>query len=194
MTYVLVGSAPSPFTRRLRLLMESIPHEFKAINIYEAAGAAELKRLSPTNQIPVLLEDGKPIFDSRVIFNYINDKHRCETMTLEKENALTVAESMMNGGVNKFLLIKSGVDAAKPMMFLDRNLERIETTHQWLLNWLKTPMSKEWNFVSMTVYSAYDWMRFRDIHPVAHAAEVTEFLALHAHRASVRATDARNLL
>lgn len=193
MSYVLIGSAPSPFTRRLRLLMERIPHEFKAINIYEAPGAAELKALNPTNQIPVLLDHGQPVFDSRVIFNYINEKHHLEAMTLEKQNLLTVAEGMMNGGVAKFLLVnKSGVDPAKPMMYLQRQLDRIQMTHEWLVPWMSTPAAKDWNFVSMTVYSAYDWMRFRDIHPVAHSSEVSDFLKLHADRPIVGSTDARN--
>ena len=193
MTYILVGSAPSPFTRRLRLVMENTPHEFRALNIYEASGAAELKALNPTNQIPVLLDNGKPVFDSRVIFNYLNEKHQFEAMTVEKQNLLTVAEGMMNGGVAKFLLInKSGVDAAKPMMYLDRQLERIQNTHEWLMPWMKTAAAKDWNFVTMSIYSAYDWMRFRDIHPVAHEGAVSNFLQLHADRDVVRKTDARN--
>lgn len=194
MSYVLVGSAPSPFTRRLRLAMESIPHEFLALNIYEPPGAAELKKISPTNQIPVLLENGRPLYESRVIYNYLAQKHHLPALSLEQENVISVAEGLMNAGVAKFLLInRSGVDATKPMMFLDRQLERIQSTHAWLREWMKSPAAREWNFVSMSVYSAYDWYQFRDIHPVGHSAEAAEFLKLHADRAVVKSTDARNL-
>jgi len=194
MAYQLIGSAPSPFTRRLRLLMENTPHEFRALDIYSPPGAAELKRLNPTNQIPVLIDNGQTVFDSRVIFNHLNQRHQFETMTIEKENALTVAEGMMNGGVAWFLMVKrSGVDPQGQMMYLNRQIERMQTTHEWLMQWLLTPAAKEWNFVTMTVYAAYDWMKFRDIHAGAKTSEVADFLSLHQHRPSIQATDPRKL-
>ena len=193
MSYVLVGSAPSPFTRRLRLLMENTPHEFIPLNIYEPAGASELKKLNPTNQIPVLVDEGVPVFDSRVIFNHLNEKHKFEEMSVKKQNVLTVAEGMMTGGVAKFLLVnKSGLDPTQPNMYLERQLERIQSTHEWLLNWMKSAAAMDWDFTTMTVYSAYDWMKFREIHPVAQTPEVADFLEMHSERPIVHATDPRN--
>ena len=54
------------------MLMDNIPYEFKELNIYEAEGGLELNRVNPINQIPVLLDGEKKIWDSRVIFNYLN--------------------------------------------------------------------------------------------------------------------------
>jgi glutathione S-transferase len=192
MTYTLVGSFPSPFVRRLRLLLEHIPYEFKAINIYEAEGAAELHRLNPTHQIPLLIEDGKPIWDSRIIFNHLNRRHDFEKMDIDKENLLTVIDRLLDAGIATFLLVhRSGVAADSDMMYLQRQRDRMDSTFNWLKAWMTSPAAKEWSFATMTLYSALDWIKFRDVHPIGKTREAEAFLQLHAHRPIVQTTDPR---
>ncbi len=70
----LAGSARSPYTRRLRLLLHAHPGteiEFKAINYLENPADAEyLKSVSPITKIPILMSSEGTIFESRVIANY----------------------------------------------------------------------------------------------------------------------------
>lgn len=189
MSYILVGSMPSPFVRRLRMAMENIPFEFKVINIYEAPGAAELLKLNPTNQIPCLIDDGKPVWDSRIILQHLGRKHNWDQLSLDQENRMTAIERMMDAGVGLFLMKKSDVDPAA--MYPQRLNDRIVSVMNWLSKWMATPEAGEWNQVTLTLYAGLDWMRFRDIHPLAHSAAVDAFLARHAHRPIVQSTDPR---
>ena len=52
MAYTLFGSQTSPFVRRLRLLMHSLPLEFKEMNIFETQDAVLLNKINPLNQVP----------------------------------------------------------------------------------------------------------------------------------------------
>lgn len=189
MSYILVGSMPSPFVRRLRMAMENIPFEFKVINIYEAPGAAELLKLNPTNQIPCLIDDGKPVWDSRIILQHLGRKHNWEQLSLDQENRMTAIERMMDAGVGLFLMKKSNFD--QTAMYPQRLNDRIVSVMNWLSSWMATPEAGEWNQVTLTLYAGLDWMRFRDIHPLAHSAAVDAFLARHAHRPIVQSTDPR---
>lgn len=189
MSYILVGSMPSPFVRRLRMAMENIPFEFKVINIYEAPGAAELMKLNPTNQIPCLIDDGKPVWDSRIILQHLARKHKWEQLSLDQENRMTAIERMMDAGVGLFLMKKSDFD--QTAMYPQRLNDRIVSVMNWLSAWMATPEAGEWNQVTLTLYAGLDWMRFRDIHPLAHSTAVDAFLARHAHRPIVQSTDPR---
>lgn len=68
MTYRLLGSLTSPFVRRLRLYMADIPYEFEIVNYLESGQDARLSAANPIKRIPVLLIDGKSLWESRVIF------------------------------------------------------------------------------------------------------------------------------
>lgn len=186
MSYILVGSYPSPFVRRLRMAMEHLPFEFRAINIYEPEGAAELKRLNPTNQIPCLIHDDKAIWDSRIILQYLARLHSWPTLSIDDENRLTAIERMTDAGVGIFLMKKSEIDSNK--MYPLRLNERIVSVFGWLKPWMKSPEAREWNLNTITLVSALEWMKFRDIHPIALSNETQDFLALHAHRPIVQNT------
>lgn len=186
MSYVLVGSYPSPFVRRLRMAMEHVPYEFRAINIYEEAGAAELKRLNPTNQIPCLIHNGQAIWDSRIILQYLGRQHNWPALSLAAENQITAIERMIDAGVGIFLLKKSSVDLTA--MYPQRLNERIVSVFDWLTPWMKSPEARDWNLVTLTLVAGLEWMQFRDIHPIASSAEAKAFLALHTHRPIVQST------
>lgn len=194
MGYTLVGNHFSHFVRRVRLIMEDIPYELKVMDIFSPEGHAEIHQVNPIHQIPVLFVDTQPIFDSRVIFNYLNQKHRIEDMTVDKENMLTVIEGLMNAGVAYHLLVKrSGIAANAEVMYLKRQIDRMNSTFEWLIPFMASPAAKEWNVVTKTLYCALDWCNFRQVEPLSNRPESLQFLALHAQRPSVQATDPRRV-
>ena len=72
MALTLIGSYTSPYARKIRLLLHGDTNvTFKAVNYFEEEGREYLKSINPFNQIPMLLDGDQPIYDSRVIFNYI---------------------------------------------------------------------------------------------------------------------------
>jgi glutathione S-transferase len=168
------------------MAMENIPFEFRTLNIYEAEGAAELKRLNPTNQIPCLIHDSKAIWDSRIILQYLARIHNWPALSLDDENRLTAIERMTDAGVGIFLMKKSEIASNK--MYPQRLNERIVSVFEWLKPWMKSPEAREWNLSSLTLVAALEWIQFREIHPIASSLEAHEFLAFHAHRPIVQNT------
>lgn len=186
MSYILVGSYASLFVRRIRMAMEHIPFEFRVLNLWEEAGAAEIKKLNPINQIPCLIDSGEVIWDSRIILQHLAKKHQWPGLSLEAENRLTAIEGIMDAGVSLFLMKKSGIDLST--MYPQRLSDRIVAVVNWLKPWMKSAEAREWNLSSLTLVAALEWLQYREIHPSALTNEAQDFLSLHAHRPIVQNT------
>ncbi len=189
MSYLLIGSATSPFVRRTRMLMEDLQYELKELDIYDGAeGAAYLHKVSPVHQIPVLIDAEKTIWDSRVIFNYLNQKHKLESMSWEKENLLTAVDGAINSGVTLLLSKRSGLKTEDPVMYFDRQKERMASILDYLKNHMANDSGEEWNIVNMTIYSFLDWALFRKVISIDQRPECRRFLEIHATRPIVKLT------
>lgn len=186
MSYVLYGSETSPFVRRIRMLLETIPYDFRLLNIFETEDALTLNRINPVNQIPVLTDGGTTIWDSRQIFNYVNARHKLHEMSWETENTLTAIDGAMNAGVTLLLMKRSGMNTDEPYMYVQRQKERIGSVLSYLRPYLEGKGLEEWNFITMTLYCFFDWADFRKIINLSEGA--TEFLATHANRSIVTKT------
>lgn len=186
MAYTLIGSQTSPFVRRIRLLMETVPYEFKELNIFETEDALTLNKVNPVNQIPVLLDGERAIWDSRQIFNYLNSLHKLHNMSWEDENTLTAIEGAMNSGVALLLMKRSGMNISEPYMYVNRQKERIDSVVTYMKPYLEGEGVKEWTFITMTLYAFLDWARFREIFTLP--PEAVKFLETHANRIIVQKT------
>lgn len=189
MSYTLLGSLTSPFVRRVRLLMENIPYELKELNIYETDDGLELNKINPVNQIPVLLDRETKIWDSRQIFNYLNQKHKFHPMNWEQENTLTAIDGAMSSAVNLFLMKRSGMNITEPYMFINRQKERVDSVLTYLRPYMKDNGLKEWNFISMSLYCFLDWGTFRGIIDTGEREECHGFLAAHCDKKVVKETE-----
>ncbi len=189
MAYTLLGSLTSPFVRRVRLAMDNIPYDFKELNIYDnAEGAAYLHKINPVHQIPVLIDGEKSIWDSRVILQYLNEKHKLETQSWEKENLLTAIDGAINSGVVLFLSKRSGLSIDEPTMYFQRQRDRLESIMDYLKPHLQSPAAKEWNFVNMSLYAMIDWLSTRSMMNFSGRPECHHFLETHSQRPVVQLT------
>ena len=189
MAYTLIGSKTSPFVRRIRMVMENIPFEFKELNIFETEDALTLNKVNPVNQVPVLVDGEQPIWDSRQIFNYLNSKHALHKMSWQDENLLTAIEGAMNSGVSLLLMKRSGMNVDEPYMFVNRQKERIESVLDFVKPYMANEGLKEWNFITMTLYAFLDWAAFRNIISLEGRTECLNFLAKHADKTIVKQTE-----
>lgn len=189
MAYTLYGSQASPFVRRLRMLMHEIDYEFKEMNIFEAQDATLLNKINPLNQVPVLRHDEKTIWDSRQIFQYINQIHQLERLNWEEENLLTGIEGAMDSAIALLLMKRSGMNIDENYMYTVRQKDRIESVLDYLKPWLSDRALTEWNFGAMTMYSFLDWAIFRNIVSLENRPECNKFLQTHSTRKSVIATN-----
>ncbi len=170
------------------MLMHDMPYEFKEMNVFEAQDAVLLNKINPLNQIPVLQDGEKTIWDSRQIFQYLNQKHQFQTMNWHDENLLTAIEGAMASGITLLLMKRSGMNIEENFMFTARQKDRIESVLDYLKPSFNDKALKEWNFASMTTFSFLDWATFRNIVSLEKRPECRKFLDQHAHRPDVVAT------
>lgn len=189
--YTLIGSTTSPYVRKLRLLFadKKIPYEFKAINYLEENDANFLKNINPINKIPILLVDEKPIYDSRIIYNYLVQENLCPKLSLEEENILSAIDAAMDASINLFSLRRGGLDLKNcNNSYVKRQEERVYLILDYLLPWIKKESSK-WNFLTMSLYSYLYWGQFREILSLRDYPDFSHFLEKNANRIGIAETD-----
>ena len=188
MPYQLYGSQTSPFVRRIRILMENIQYEFKELEIFER-DAQLLNKINPINQVPVLVDDGKVIWDSRQIFAYLNSFHRFQNMDWDDENSLTAIDNAMSSAVALLLMRRSGINIDEPLMYVQRQKERIESVLDHLTPFIREKVATQaWDFHTISLYAFFDWGTFRNLIDLSKRKECLELLALHVDRSIIKET------
>ena len=188
MGYVLYGSKTSPFVRRIRILLENIPYEFKEVNVFEGQDAVDLNKINPINQIPVLVDGNNTIWDSRQVFNYLNSLHRFQNMDWQDENLLTAIDGAMNAGVALLLMKRSGIKIEEPLMYVQRQKERMDSVLDFLKPFIMDQGLKSWDFHTISIYCFLDWALFRGMINIEKRPECQAFLEMHKNRKIVTST------
>jgi glutathione S-transferase len=192
MALTLIGSYTSPFVRKIRLLLHDDPTlTFRPINYLEDEGNKYLKSINPFNQLPMLLDGEQPIYESRVMFNYISKKKNLKPLTLEEENILSAIDAIIATGVNLFSLKKGGVNIDDSSnYFLVRQKERIPSLIKMITPWatIQKP-EKNWNYLTMSLYSLLCWMTFREVYDYSNEPELVAFLERFKNCPGVTETD-----
>lgn len=158
----LIGSLTSPYVRKLRLFLHQKPYTFKTVDLLKIEEREHLKTINPIGKIPVLIHQGKPLFESRVIYRYLNQLLKLEReLTLEQENTLSIIDGLMDATILLFLMNREGISITQdpPLPFVNRQRERIKL----LLTELSKVNFAEWNFVTMSLYAYLDWAQFRNM-------------------------------
>lgn len=195
MALTLIGSYTSPYVRKLRLFLHGDPNvTFKVVNYLEEEGNAYLKSINPLNQLPMLLDGEQPVYDSRIIFNYLAKKRGLPELNIHDENILSIIDTALATGVNLFSLRKGGIDITdKSNYFLIRQQERIPTLLNTLGPWAKKQDPKtDWNYLTMSLYALVYWIQLRDIYDASKHPEMMDFMARFKNCPGVLETDVPN--
>jgi glutathione S-transferase len=192
MTLTLLGSASSPYVRRLRLYLQDFPHEFQAINIFDPQDDARLTAISPIKRIPLLLTDGNPLFESRVIFHYLQTKFGKHSLTLDEENLVSAIDAIQDQLIQQYLMKRFG----HPVDMSNGYFRRAETRKKEILAFLDTAVKRDgflrWDYPAMSLYSLVDWASFREMLSREEIpASLFKFLKDYAGQGGVAATDPR---
>lgn len=192
MALTLIGSFTSPYVRKIRLLLwEDKTVEFRPVNYFEEEGSKYLRSINPFNQLPMLLDGDQPIYDSRVMFNYITKKKGFKPLTIEEENILSAIDTTLASGVNLFSLRKGGIDIdAGNHYFIERQKERLPSLLNLITPWAKTQdPAKDWNYLTMSLYSLLYWLDFREMYDVKKHPELVNFMERFKNCPGVLETD-----
>ncbi|MBB1487602.1 glutathione S-transferase family protein [Oceanospirillum sediminis] len=187
----LVGSTPSPYVRRLRLWLEGEDYEFMDLNIYSPQGREVLKTYTPAMKIPMLVDGEQKVFDSRMIYRYLNDKLRRKALSLEQENNITLTDSVLDAFIIILLSNRSGIDASQDAMIYNLQRERVALTLPVLEEKVKAGEFDEWQYPAICLFSTLDWITFRDLFDFGDYPALSAFREQHLSRTIAKKTDPR---
>lgn len=186
----LIGSTTSPYVRRIRLLLGNNDYEFVNLDIY-GEGRDELRRNNPALKIPMLIDGGQEVYDSRVIARYLSEKQGLAPLTWDQENQLTLIDAANDSAVILLLSSRSGIDTSENLMFFNLQRERIMMTMRTLAAMVDDGQFSQWSYPAMCLYSLVDWVDFRDLVDFTGVESLISFRDHHRSDELVGATDPR---
>ena len=187
----LYGSQTSPYVRRIRLLLADTAHDFINLDIFSAAGRDTLAALNPTLRIPMLDDNGEIIFDSGVIYRYLAAKLALPTLSWYQENQLTVINAVNDSLVMLLQCSRSGFDTNDDKLFFNLQKERIATCLYVLEQQAANGEFKQWNYITMALYSLIDWTLFRQLIELDDYPALLACVAANASQGAVALSDPR---
>ncbi len=187
----LIGSNTSPFVRRTRLLLAGLPYTYTQLDIY-AEGRSALANQTPILKIPVLIDNGQQIYDSRVIARYLEQTHGIgEPLSWEEENRLTIIDGVLDSLVMLLLSQRSGLDTSSEVMIYRLQRERIKRSLATLEHEVLEGNFRLWRYPAICLYTLVDWADFRELINLIDYPTLKGFRDAHGKREEVIATDPR---
>lgn len=171
---ILIGSLTSPFVRKVRIAMyeKQINYVFQLDDVW--ASNSEIYKYNPLGKIPCLLTDqGKSIFDSHVIIEYLDifqplpklipessdDKINCRILE-------AMADGIIDASVTIFYENKRMPDY-RDQTWIDRQYKKINITLETLNNELEHQYNKnkeDINIAYISLACALDYLNLRFKH------------------------------
>ncbi len=187
----LFGSGPSPFVRRIRMLLADHPFEFVTLNIFEQQDRAVLIQHNPARKVPMLQDGEQVIFDSNVIYRYLAAKLQLPTLSWAQENQLTLINAVNDSLVELLLCKRSGFDVHEDKLFFNLQHERIKAILVQFEADVAAGKFQQWDFISISLYALIDWMLFRELVDLTPYPALLQYLTKFADLPAVKTTDPR---
>ncbi|GLS24919.1 glutathione S-transferase family protein [Marinibactrum halimedae] len=188
MSITLYGSLPSPYVRRIRLLLESMEYEFKAVNVYDDATRAEFSDISPLRKLPFLTDGDKEIFDSHVISEYVRKLKGLPETTLDEHNLISALDAVTDSLIILLMAQRSGLDATPETLLFKLQLERVPVTLHWLNQQAQAGAFTEWNLATIALICMVDWVIFRELYDLTPYENLLTARAQFASKEIVKST------
>lgn len=191
----LYGTTTSPFVRRVRVVATEVGARFEMINTAADPGQAALRAVSPIWKVPVADVDGRVLFDSRVIIDWLTTHHGWGPMRPPRDrwrdaNILNAIDAALDSAIQVFYLQREGIDVS-PLPFGQRQFDRIAAIFAWLTGEIDAGHlgGDELGVAELSLLATLDWMEFRAVYPAArHPSAFAAIRARHGERPSLVAT------
>ncbi|HEX7840583.1 MAG TPA: glutathione S-transferase family protein [Kofleriaceae bacterium] len=186
---VLFGTTTSPFTRRVRILATEVGEPIEWVDTAAEAGQAALRELSPIRKVPVAIIDGRTLFDSRVIGDWLVTTRGYGGLTPPRDpwrerNLVNAVDEAIGSVIQVFYLRRDGI-AIDGNAFAQRQEGRTDAIFAWLG---KELAAGDFGLPQLSVICALDWMEFRGTYPTERAAALAPIRAAWRDRPSIAAT------
>ncbi len=176
----LYGTTTSPFVRRVRVVAIEVGEQVERIDTAPDAGQAELREVSPIRKVPVAVIDGRTLFDSRAIIDYLTTMHGWGELAPARDrwreaNLVNAIDSALDAVVQLFYLRRDGV-AIDGTPYATRQMDRADAIFGWLGKQVTgTSFSTGFGLPELSLVCALDWMDFRRTYPTE---KLTAFAAV----------------
>ena len=181
----LVGSRTSPYVRKVRVILaeKGLPFDFIEESAWNAG--TTVPRYNPLNKVPALvMDDGEPIYDSRVICEYLDaisgagllPAVPAERARVRRDEAL--GDGIADAGITAFLERKRE-DARQDAAWISRQLDKVNGGIAALARSLGSKQylgGGQMNMADIACACALFWvefrmpeLRWRDAHPSLRA-------------------------
>lgn len=174
MSLTLIGSIPSPYVRRIRILLKDHDFDFKVIDLMKMEDQVELLKISPIRRIPILKDGDELIYDSRQIQKYLSKKLGLAELSNKEENDLTFIDSVNDALVSVRLLKSSGFEDVQNT-FIRNQYKRIKDTLRFFEKEVSNYEVSETDYVQICLFSLVDWIYYRELVPMEEFSNLKDF-------------------
>jgi glutathione S-transferase len=191
----LYGTTTSPFVRRVRVVAAECGAPVELVNTATDVGMAQLRELSPIRKVPIAVIEGRTLFDSRVIIDWLTTTRGYGGLApahdrWREANLVNAIDSALDATISLFYLRRDGI-AIDGTAFAERQLERVGAIFGWLSGELvdgARGFGDGLGLAEVSLIAALDWMEFRATYPVERAPALLAVRAAWAERVSLAAT------
>ncbi len=191
----LYGTTTSPFVRRVRVVAAEVGEPVERIDTAPDAGQAQLREVSPIRKVPVAVIDGRTIYDSRVINEWLTTTRGFHGLApardrWHEQNLINAIDGALDATIQLFYLRRDGV-TIDGTPYAERQLARADAIFAWLATHLtadKRGFGDGFGLVELALISTLDWMDFRKAYPTERASGVESVRTAWRERPSVVAT------
>lgn len=136
----LIGSHTSPFVRKVRIVLAEKKIEYDFVIDSPWLTDSKVPNLNPLGKIPVLvLDDDTPLFDSRVIVEYIDN--------VTPNSNLFPAPNRERTEVKRWEALADGICDAAATAFLEAKRPKAQQSQDWITRQLEK-VSRSLEFMS----------------------------------------------
>jgi glutathione S-transferase len=185
----LYGTTTSPFTRRVRIVAAELGEPVEWLDTATETGLAALREISPIRKVPVAIVDGRTLFDSRVIVDWLITTRGHGALAPPSDpwrelNQVNAVDAAIDAVIQLFYLRRDGV-AIDDTPFAKRQMDRTDAIVQWLGTEVT---AAQLGLAQISVICALEWMDFRKAYPTERAVGLAPIRAAWAERASIAAS------
>lgn len=172
----IIGSLASPFVRITRVVCEELklPYELEITPPYKQWIAdpvkdAFIREHNPLMKIPILIDGGEEILDSRVIAGHLLSRYgeraadfrKPSAEDIAEDNILTVIYGILDAGILSYILTSTHPEIRRDAGYMARLSQRIRAGLEWL-DAQKT-LGRNYGLTEVALISALEWFKKREV-------------------------------
>ena len=121
----LIGSLTSPYVRKVRIVLAEKKIEYEFVVDSPWTPESNVPNINPLGKIPVLvLDDETPLFDSRVISEYLDN--------VAPNNKLMPAPNRERTEIKRWEALADGICDAAALIFLEKKRPAKQQSAEWI--------------------------------------------------------------